>query len=166
MKILETNRFYLRELNTDDAENFYLLNEDKEVVKYTGDVPFTNVIEARNFLENYDQYKKFGIGRWAIIEKKTNTFMGWCGLKYTEDVDEYDIGFRIFKKYWYIGIATETSKACLKYGLEILGIKEIVGRVMNENLASIRVSENIGMKYLKKIDFDGEEGKIFVIKKS
>lgn len=74
MKILETNRLFLREITPDDAETAYLLNLDPEVIKYTGDEPFTSIEEARKFLENYDHYRKYGFGRWAVINKSTEEF--------------------------------------------------------------------------------------------
>jgi RimJ/RimL family protein N-acetyltransferase len=68
-KILETERLHLRELNVNDAEYFYLLNLDKEVMKYTGEEPFKNIEKAKYFLKNYDHYEKYGFGRWAVINK-------------------------------------------------------------------------------------------------
>ena len=41
-KIFETERLILRELNTDDAKNFYELNLNPNVIKYTGDKAFKN----------------------------------------------------------------------------------------------------------------------------
>jgi len=116
MIILETERFYLREMTLSDAKHLFLLNEDPDVTKYTGDNPFLNPTEAYRFLEKYDHYKKYGFGRWAVIDKTNEHFLGWCGLKYTEKLDEFDIGFRFFKKYWNNGYATESAKACMKLG--------------------------------------------------
>ena len=75
-KIFETEKQILRELNTDDAKNFYELNLNPNVIKYTGDKAFKNESEAKNFLENYKDYKLNGYGRWAVIEKSTNKFLG------------------------------------------------------------------------------------------
>ena len=58
MKILETERLYLREMTLEDAENLYLLNLDSEVIRYTGDKTFENIENAKMFLEGYDHYKK------------------------------------------------------------------------------------------------------------
>jgi RimJ/RimL family protein N-acetyltransferase len=110
-RIAETERLWLREFNPGDAKSFYLLNLDPEVIKYTGDDSFINIEEAEKFLLNYDHCRKHGFGRWAVMRKTDNTFLGWCGLKYIEDIDEYDIGFRFFKKYWGYGYATESAKA-------------------------------------------------------
>ena len=79
--ILETPRLGLREITTADAEQAYLLNLDPEVIKYTGDEPFSSIEAARAFLEKYDHYKKYGFGRWAVIRKEDRSLLGWCGLK-------------------------------------------------------------------------------------
>jgi RimJ/RimL family protein N-acetyltransferase len=158
---LETERTILRNLTIDDAEEFYALNLDKEVLKHTGDKPFENIQAAKDFLTNYDQYKKYGVGRLAVIEKATSKFIGWCGLKYNPDKDEYDIGFRFFREYWNKGFATETAKRCIDYGFNELSIARIVGRAMKENNASIKVLEKIEMTFKETFNFDGQDGVIY-----
>jgi len=164
-RILETERLYLRELTIEDAHSFFQLNNDEEVLRYTGDQAFANVEAARNFLEAYDQYEKYGMGRWAVINKWDEAFLGWCGIKYRAEADEFDIGYRFFRKYWNCGYASESASACLKYGFEDLGIEEMVGRAMKANKASIRVLEKIGMQYDRDADFDGIPGVIFKLSK-
>ncbi|WP_420573951.1 GNAT family N-acetyltransferase [Kordia sp.] len=159
--IIETKRTYLRQLTIADAEYFYNLNLDKEVIKYTGDVAFENIRQAEKFLKNYDQYEKYGVGRWAVIHKETNDFLGWCGIKFTPENNEYDIGFRFFRKYWNQGFATETAKACIDYGFKTLELAEIVGRAMKTNKASINVLEKIGFVYRQDFDFEGNLGVIY-----
>jgi len=163
-KIIETERLYLRELNVNDAKSFYQLNLYKEVMKYTEEGAFKNIEESRKFLENYDQYKKYGIGRWAVINKENEEFLGWCGLKFTEKLNEYDIGFRFFRKHWNNGYATESAKACVELGLNKFKFPEIIGRAMKDNLASIRVLEKIGLVYDRDFDFEGYEGVIYKTK--
>lgn len=82
--ILETKRLILRELNIDDAESFYKLNLNVNVIRYTGDSAFNSIDTAKEFLENYQDYKLNGYGRWAVVSKENNRFIGWCGLKYGE----------------------------------------------------------------------------------
>ena len=163
-EILETNRLLLRELSINDDENFYKLNLNPNVIKYTGNSAFENIDEARKFLENYSDYKLNGFGRWAVIEKESNKFLGWCGLKYDNNIDETDIGFRFFEEYWNKGFATESAKACLEFGFEKLNQKIIIGRAMSENIASIKVLEKIGLKFEKEFDFDSKnKGVIYKI---
>ena len=165
IKNIETERTIMRKLAKKDAKDLYTLNLDKEVLKFTGDRPFENLQTAMDFLINYDQYEKYGVGRLAVIDKKTSKFLGWCGLKYSEDKNEYDIGFRFYKKYWNKGLATETAKKCLDFGFDECKIEKIVGRAMKENIASIKVLEKIGMTFKENFDFEGHEGVIYEIMK-
>ncbi len=164
--ILETDRLLLRELNVEDAENFYNLNLNPNVIKYTGDAAFKSVEEARLFLENYHEYKRNGYGRWAVIHKETNQFIGWCGLKFDPVENETDIGFRFFETMWNRGYATESAIACLEYGFETLNLKRIIGRAMKENSASIQVLKKIGLEYERDTVFEGQYAVIYKIEKN
>lgn len=165
-KVIETNRLYLRELSVADDENFYLLNSDEDVIIYTGDKAFESINEAKSFLENYNPYQEYGYGRWAVIAKSNEEFLGWCGLKYSPEIDEVDIGFRFFKKHWNKGYATESAKVCIEYGFENLNLQTIVGRAMKDNVASIKVLEKLGMTFVGKFEFHLHDGVLYQIKKS
>jgi len=154
--IAETNRLYLREMTPDDAQSAYELNLDPEVVQYTGDVAFESIEAARTFLINYDHYKKYGFGRWAVIQKSNNEFLGWCGLKYHEDTNEFDLGYRFFKKHWGKGFATEASQACLELGFKKFNMPAIYADAMKTNPASIKVMEKVGMRFFKESICGGE----------
>lgn len=56
--ILKTNRLLLREFNISDAESFYELNLNPNVIKYTGNSAFIDINKAKSFLENYSDYQK------------------------------------------------------------------------------------------------------------
>ena len=102
--------------------------------------------EVANFLSNYQDFKKNNMGRWAVVRKDDEDVLGWCGLKlHTNGL--VDLGFRLFKKYWNQGYATEASLGCLAYGFETLLLTEIVGRVVPANMASARVLKKIGMHF-------------------
>ena len=159
--ILETERTIMRPLSIEDANDFYSLNLDEAVLQYTGDKPFESIQTTTDFLANYDQYSKYGVGRLAVIDKATTEFLGWCGLKFSEDKNEYDIGFRFYKKHWNKGYATETARECLDYGFKQLHIEKIVGRAMAANIGSIKVLEKLGMNFKERFDFEGKEGVIY-----
>ena len=137
-----------------DADAMYLLNADPEVVKYTGDPPFESPEVAKEFLASYSDYQQHGFGRWAVIDKETDQFIGWCGLKKHED-GMVDVGFRFYQEQWGKGYATESAKEVLQYGFTALQLDEIVGRAAQENIASIRVLEKLGFSYWKKAPCHG-----------
>jgi RimJ/RimL family protein N-acetyltransferase len=138
----------LREFTHSDAEHLYLLNSDPDVIRHTGDPPFNSLQEAENFLRNYKEYQMNGFGRWAVILKKENRFIGWCGLKRNEE-NMVDLGFRFFKKDWGNGYATEAAKASLEIGFNQMNIDRIIGRAATENIASIKVLEKLNMNFWK-----------------
>ena len=158
--IIQTTRFYLREKLLSDAKDMYLLNADPEVIQYTGDPPFKDEDEALAFIKNYDHFRKHGFGRWVIVDKQNNEYLGWCGLKKHED-GMIDLGYRIKKEHWGKGIASEAAAACLDYGFNVLSIENIVGRSASANLASIRILEKIGMTFWKNDNCDGIEDSVW-----
>lgn len=144
----ETKRLILREFLLSDAKDIYELNLDPEVIQYTGDISFADIPDALAFLHRYDHYQTYGFGRWAVVRKSDSSFLGWCGLKYTEDLDEFDIGFRFKKEFWNKGYATEAARKCMEVGIDQFKIKKIHGRCMEENTASRVVLGKIGLKYI------------------
>lgn len=157
-QVAETERLLLREFDISDAQVFYELNLDEEVMKYTADRVFTTVEESADIIRNYKQYQQYGFGRWTVVLKDTSTVIGWCGLKYIPSVQEVDLGYRFKKEFWNKGYATEASKACLDIGFQQYNLNLIVGRTMNNNAASIRVLEKIGMIFWKEYDFEEHPG--------
>lgn len=162
--ILETERLLLREFSPEDGFHFYHLNNDPEVIKYTGNNAFETLEEANDFIINYPDYRRYGFGRWAVILKETDEFLGWCGLKFENEKDEIDLGFRFYKKHWGKGYATESAMACVNYGFTELKIKEIVGRAYIENRASIIVLKKCGLNFVENFIYDNREAVKYVIK--
>ena len=159
-KIIDTKRLILREFDVSDAQSFYMLNANPEVLKYTGDRPFNSIFEAEVFLKNYLDYRMNGYGRWAVIDKVSGEFLGWCGLKLNEE-NLIDIGFRFFEEQWGNGFATEAAKASLEYGFKHLNMDEIIGRASVKNIASIRILEKLGMQFWKYGPFEGINDSVY-----
>jgi [ribosomal protein S5]-alanine N-acetyltransferase len=159
--IAETERLYLFDSIAPNGEALFEINKNFEVIKFTGDEPFKSIEEANRFLNNYNHFKKYDFGRFGVFLKNSNEYIGWCGLKFSPELNEVDLGFRFYQNHWNKGYATEASKACLKLGFEKFNLTQIVGRVQSENLASIKVLEKIGMKFKTKINSAGLFWKIY-----
>lgn len=52
-----------------------------------------------------------------------------------------------------MGLATEASRASLKYGFKEVGLERIVAIAKPENIASQRVMQKVGMKYEKNAHY-------------
>jgi ribosomal-protein-alanine N-acetyltransferase len=148
--ILETERLILREMTEDDAHDVYLLTSNPKIQRYlSGERMNLSPEEALNALRThvFPQYAKYGIGRWAVVPRHSSTLIGWAGLKFMPEDNEYDLGYRFLEEHWGKGYATESATAVLEYGLKKLPGARIVGKAVVGNVASIRVLQKIGMKF-------------------
>jgi RimJ/RimL family protein N-acetyltransferase len=60
-------------------------------------------------------------------------------------VQEVELGWAVRSDHWGRGYATEAGRAGIEWALQ-LGILELVALVMEDNLASRRVAEKLGMR--------------------
>lgn len=161
--ILETPRLILREVLESDADAFFEMDSNPEVARYVGNVPVSSreqSLETIRFVRQ--QYRDFGIGRWAVVIRETGVFAGWCGLKRMKDFpvngvsDHVDIGYRFSRQHWGKGYATESASAVLQYGFRDLGFAEIFAFAVTANTASMQVLTKIGMQRKNEFDYEGD----------
>ena len=159
---VEDKRWYLRELVPQDAEALFDMERNPLVHRYLGTPPMAEFSQTEAYI-NYvrDQYVKYGIGRWALVERKTNAFMGWSGLKFNVEehyggqIDFYDIGYRLHPRFWGNGYAYESALASLDYGFNTLKLESIVGMAHHENGASNHILKKIGLPFIRQFVHDG-----------
>ncbi len=157
MKIYtETKRLILREIVQTDLEAMFELDSDPEVHKYLGNKPVKSIEESQKYIDSLQQqYTERGIGRWAVINKETQEFMGWSGLKLnTEEsmnsyINYYDVGYRLMKPFWGKGYATESGKAAIQYAFETMKLKTVYGITEMGNQASHDALLKIGLHYME-----------------
>lgn len=161
---LETDRLILRNIQLTDIDGMFELDSDPEVHKYLGNKPFKTKSQSEaNIYEIIKQYEIYGIGRWAMVDKMSNEFMGWSGLKFNTitlngHTNFYDVGYRIIKRFWGKGYATESSIAALDYGFNTLNLDTIYGITEKDNQASHQILLKIGLKYIE--DFYDEKANL------
>lgn len=156
--IIETKRIILRQFVLDDAPAVLEFGSNPEVNRYTGDLMIHQLEEAQKIITDtwFEDYRKYGYGRFAMVHKEDNRVIGFAGLKYEPELEATDIGYRILPEYWGQGLTSEVVIPILRYGFEDLGLKRIIGLVMLENPASSRVLEKSGLKFYKKAPYPGE----------
>jgi [ribosomal protein S5]-alanine N-acetyltransferase len=128
------------------------------VHKYLGNNPVKTMEQSRDNLKYiHQQYADNGIGRWAVIDKITNDFLGWSGLKYEEELRSefsyYDLGYRFKKQYWGQGFATEAAVASLQYGFETLKLEQICAAAHVENIRSNKILQKVGLRFKETFEY-------------
>lgn len=156
--MIETDRLLLRPFNLSDIEPSFQINADPRVTRYTHDGGVKTLEEIDHIIRInvLGDYHKYGFGRFAVIHKQDNRFIGFSGLKYLPELDQVDIGYRFHPNYWGQGIATESGMASLSFGFETLQLDHIIGQALIENTASQRVLEKLHFSFEKEFEDQGE----------
>ncbi|AUC82794.1 GNAT family N-acetyltransferase [Lacinutrix sp. Bg11-31] len=171
---IETERLLLRDIKAEDLEGMFALDSNPNVHEYLGKKPIKTKAEAQHNIEKIlHQYKTLGIGRFAVIEKETNQFIGWSGLKFNTGEKEslgdkrefYDVGYRLIERFWNKGYAGESAIASLDYGFKELKLDVIVGAAETGNIASNKILKKIGLQYVEQFPFKNEMINWYELKK-
>ena len=158
---IETERLILREIIPTDDERLFVLDSDPEVHRYLGNNPVKEIQQVRDYIQFIrQQYIDFGIGRWAVIEKESNLFIGWSGIKYynfpiNNHVHFYELGYRLIPEFWGKGYATESARAWIKYGFENFETQKMYAMTDIHNQNSKNVLTKVG--FIQKGSFDYED---------
>jgi RimJ/RimL family protein N-acetyltransferase len=147
--IVETPRLRIRELTVDDAEFVFELVDEPSFLENIGDKGVRNVEDARQFIlaGPWASHRERGYGQFLVELKEGGDSIGVCGLLFRESLNVSDIGCAFLPQYWRRGFAYEAACAVMEYGRSTLGIETIAGLTSEENLASIRMLEKLGMKF-------------------
>lgn len=160
--IIETERLYLREIIPEDVHRMFEMDSDPEVHRFLGRRPVKTLAESAAHIENIrQQYRDFGVARLAIIEKATDEFIGWGGLKFiTEHMNGFqnfhDLGYRFIKRNWGKGYAQESTRGVIKYAFEQLNLPAIYAIADMEHKASRNVLEKSGFSFVNTFEYDGD----------
>ena len=96
------------------------------------------------------RWDAYGVGFWILEKKENGGPIGWCGLNKLTETDEVEVLYALDEPYWGQGLATEAASFSVRYGLTALGLEEIIGLVIPENIASARVLEKAGLTFVGK----------------
>ncbi len=125
-------------------------------MRFTHEPRLTTLEEARDALARYPDFDTVGYGRWGCVLKEEQRVIGFCGLKYLDDLEAVDVGYRLLPEYWGRGLATEACRASVQFGFDVLKLDRIIGLVLADNAASVRVLEKVGMSLEGEISYDGQ----------
>lgn len=164
--LLTTRRLRLRRMRPGDAERIVRLDSDPEVKRWidTGRPPDAGHIREDvlpKWLSMYDATG--GLGFFAAEDRATGEFLGWFHLKPWADDREgraLELGYRLHRHRWGLGLATEGSRALLEAAFRAFGAERVVARAMAANTSSIRVLEKCGLMFSHEYEetrFPGED---------
>jgi RimJ/RimL family protein N-acetyltransferase len=139
-------------MTIEDLDDLLRIFSDPKVMQSFGGVLFDRARMKQWLLRNLNHQDQYGYGLFSVILKANGELVGDCGLEHieVEESPEVEIGYDFLSAYWGRGLATEAAGAVRDYAFDQLGLYRVISLIRPENLASIRVSEKIGMAKEKK----------------
>jgi ribosomal-protein-alanine N-acetyltransferase len=146
--LCETPHLILRPVQTEDFEALCVLDGDPDVRSYFPE----GVLNSAEVLKELDRYingwDTDGFGLFAAIDKESNKLIGRCGFAKLSS-GEVEFGYLFLPQYWGQGYATEAGRALLRWAAKNIPVDHIIGFAPTNHIASLRVLEKCGMKFLK-----------------
>jgi RimJ/RimL family protein N-acetyltransferase len=148
---LETPRLLLRQWRPADEIAMAAINSDPEVTRYLNRP--VGPAAARAFLAMVQaHWDEHGFGFWAVQSREPEAggaFLGFIGAGYPSFVPalsrRIEIGWRIARRGWGRGLATEGSLAARDHLLQALDLPELISIIHPQNSRSQRVASKLGM---------------------
>jgi RimJ/RimL family protein N-acetyltransferase len=155
MSVISTDRLVLRRWKQEDYAPFAAICADPEVMRYIGDGSIQTAAQAARAIERFERgWEARGYGLFAVEAKQTGNFLGFTGLSLPDFLPEVlpsvEIGWRLMRSSWGNGYASEAAAAALSYGVNTLGITDVVSIYQPENIASRRIMQKLGMTFDRK----------------
>jgi RimJ/RimL family protein N-acetyltransferase len=149
---IETARLVLRPPVPDDLRPLAQINADPEVMRYIGGG------RVRSFEETADgvsrairEWDDRGYGMLSVARRDTGEYIGWVTLTVPTFLPEVlpaiEIGWRLARRHWGQGFATEAAREALHFGFLSCGFDSIISIRHVDNDASRRVMEKLGLHF-------------------
>ena len=144
-----SERLHIRQWQASDFEPFARINADPKVMEY-----FPNLLtrlESDALAERIQSLiTNRGWGFWAVEIKYSQEFIGFVGLHVPTTILPFspcvEVGWRLDSTHWGKGYATEAAAEAIQFGLDRLGLAEIVSFTALKNYRSQNVMKKLGMK--------------------
>lgn len=145
--LIETERLVITKMTMDMAMDVHKNSLDEDTRRFVPDEVFETLDDAKETIEFLmSQYGSTdGPLVYAVLTKDRNKNIGYVQLVPIDD-GKWEIGYHIAKQYTGNGYATEAVKAFLPVMAEKVGVTEVYGIRLLENVASGRVLEKCGFE--------------------
>ena len=150
--LTETERLIITEMTMDMAEAVHENSLDEDTRKFVPDEVFETLEDAKETIEFLmEQYGSFeGPLVYAVLTKADERNIGYVQMVPIDD-GKWEIGYHVGKQFTGNGYATEAALGFLPLMANAIGIPEVYGICLKDNVASCRVLEKCGFEKL----FDG-----------
>ncbi len=160
---LQTSRIRLVPLSDEHLEHEIELDSDPEVMRYLGNGHARTRAEVEVFHRRRlaAASRVPGLGYWAGFVN--GEFVGWWILESPGRADQgpvegqAELGYRLLRRHWRKGLASEGARELVRYGFEDLGLTRVFAETMAVNAASRATMAAVGMQHVRTFHLEWEE---------
>jgi ribosomal-protein-alanine N-acetyltransferase len=156
---LETERLLIRPFEPSDAEAIFETWGDPEAMRWIPGGAHPDVEASRQRIGRFTEHQAaHGFSLWPVIEKASGRILGDCGLILVQWTGpEVELAYRFGRRAWGKGYATEAAGVCLRYGFDVAGLDTIIAVTHPDHVASRRVMEKNGMRFVGMVQYYGRD---------
>ena len=144
--VLTTERLTLRLFLASDLPQYAALNADPEVMAHLGG-PLSEAQSDAIARGAQRAFLRSGLGKLAVERRADGAFLGMSGLSVEPWYpNEVEIGWRLARRYWGLGYATEAGGAWLDYGFSRLGLDRVISITEEANARSRSSIGRLGLQ--------------------
>lgn len=147
------DRIKLRAVRRDDLEDIHAYASDPEVCRMVHWGPNENIEETEKnlnkLLEVYESGEADKVN-YAIERLEDGRFLGRCSI-HDDESDEVHVSIVLNSDYWGLGFGAETLGLLFKAAKRDYGFKRVVAKCHVDNVASAKMMQKAGMKYVKDV---------------
>lgn len=151
----ETARLWLRPRVLADLDACIEMDRDPEVTRHIAG-PWHDPVEHRRFVTHrITRDYPPGLGYWSIFEKcAPDTFVGWVLLipDYADGGHDVEIGWRLVRRAWGRGIASEAAAAVVRHAFECVRLPRVIADIAQANTGSLNVARKLGMRRIGVVE--------------
>ncbi|MDP4219736.1 MAG: GNAT family N-acetyltransferase [Bacteroidota bacterium] len=166
MKHLVTPRLLMRPFVESDLGEIYSIYSNANAMKYVP--PFRPLSLEESTLamkRSIEEFVNYGYGSFAVFERKEKRLIGRCGLSVGQNGGLPELECILLPDAWGKGYATEALIAILRSAFDEWSFDRIIARSCEENRASKRVMEKLGMSISAHTRFQEAEMATYLIDK-
>lgn len=151
----QTARMLIRPLSLGDVPALKEILSDPEVMRHSVRGVCDEAATWRFVEWCLSCYQSHGVGPWALVEKDSLALIGFCGVgpERIGEVKEINLGYRLARRYWGCGLATESVRAALAYAFGAMSFDSVVVIIEPDHVASLRVAEKTGFSKFREVVF-------------
>jgi RimJ/RimL family protein N-acetyltransferase len=132
-----------RRFAADDTADLTRLLGDADAMRYVGDgTPADSAAVDRWLDAAITTGAEPGGGMWALHDRASGAFVGYCGVALGEDTVEPELTYALLPTWWGAGLATEAARAVVDLADRTL--PELAATADPANVASLRILARLG----------------------